>query len=78
MSRIVDEVLRLPLGTETIAGRLYADNQGWSFSSTDAAFLEIFPKGAVLSFRDYGIGAAAKHARNFKMLIEKELQKMTS
>jgi hypothetical protein len=76
MPRIVDEIVRLPLDAESIAGRLYADQQGWSFSSSDAAFREIIPSGALHSFRDYGMGAIGKRAAGLKKTVEGELRKM--
>ena len=75
MSSIVDEVVRMPLDEDTVVGRLYSDQQGWSFSSSEAAFLEIFSAGAVHSGRDYGIGTIGKRANAFKRNIEKELEK---
>jgi hypothetical protein len=76
MALLINEVIRVPVESVTVVGRLHADKDGWSFSSSDAAFLELFPEGTVFSFRDYGIGVRGKHTAHFKKLVEIELQKM--
>jgi hypothetical protein len=69
MLPIVNQIVSLNLLGSTIEGKLYGDNKVWSFSSSDPAFLRLFPTGIAYSFSQYGRGPELARAKVFQDML---------